>query len=148
MIIDEIKDNDIAAVSDVMISAYKEEPWNERWTKERAMTRIKAILCNYQAMGLKAVDENEIIGAVMGFVDPYSNEDFFYISELFVRSDRKRQGIGTALMGALEKRLRTNHIQALQLMSIQNNIFFYRQNGLEKDMVDVMYKRLDGREIS
>ena len=60
-----------------------------------------------------------IIGAVLGFVDPYSNEDFFYISELFVKSERKGQGIGTALLNALYKQLKANNIQAMQLMSIQ-----------------------------
>lgn len=79
-----------------------------------------------------------IIGAVLGFVDPYSNEDFFYISELFVKSERKGQGIGTALY----KQLKANNIQAMQLMSIQNNLKFYKQNGLEKDIVDVLYKRI------
>ena len=33
--------------------------------------------------------------------------------------------------------------QAMQLMSIQNNLKFYKQNGLEKDIVDVLYKRID-----
>lgn len=143
MIISEITDMDIKAVSDVLISAYEDEPWNENWTRERAIIRIQAILCNYQAIGLKAADEKEIIGAVLGFVDPYSNEDFFYISELFVKSERKGQGIGTALLNALYKQLKANNIQAIQLMSIQNNLKFYKQNGLEKDIVDVLYKRID-----
>lgn len=143
MIISEITDTDIMAVSDVLISAYKDEPWKENWTRERAIIRIKAILCNYQAIGLKANDEKEIVGAVLGFVDPYSNEDFFYVSELFVKSERKGQGIGTALLNALYKSLKANNIQTMQLISIQNNLKFYKQNGLEKDMVDVLYKRID-----
>ena len=143
MIISEITDADIAAVSDVLISAYKDEPWNENWTRERAIIRIKAILCNYRAIGLKANDEKGVVGAILGFVDPYSNEDFFYVSELFVKSERKGQGIGTALLNALYKYLNANNIQAMQLISIQNNLKFYKQNGLEKDMVDVLYKRID-----
>ena len=91
MIINEITDMDIVEVSDVLVSAYKDEPWNENWTRERAMIRIKAILYNYQAIGLKANDEEGIVGAILGFVDPYSNEDFFYVSELFVKSERKGQ---------------------------------------------------------
>lgn len=142
MIISRITDTDIPAVSDVLVSAYKDEPWNENWTKERAIIRIRAILCNYKATGLKADDEKGIVGAILGFVDPYSNEDFFYVSELFVKSGRKGQGIGTALLDALDKYLKVNNIQAMQLISIQNNLKFYKQNGLEKDMADVLYKRI------
>ena len=142
MTINKITDTDIVAVSDVLISAYKDEPWNENWAKERAIIRIQAILCNYKAIGLKANDKKEIIGAILGFVDPYSNEDFFYVSELFVKSERKGQGIGTALLTALDKYLKANNIQAMQLMSIKNNFKFYKQNGLKKDMVDVLYKRI------
>lgn len=143
MTISEITDTDIVTVSDVLVSAYKDEPWNENWTRERAIIRIKAILSNYQAIGLKANDEKGIIGAILGFVDPYSNEDFFYVSELFVKSERKGQGIGTALLTALDKHLKANNIQAMQLISIQNNFKFYKQNGLKKDMADVLYKRID-----
>ena len=140
MIISRITDKDIVAVSDVLVSAYKDEPWNENWTKERAIIRIRAILCNYKAAGLKASDEKGIVGAIFGFVDPYSTEDFFYVSELFVKSGRKGQGIGTALLNALDKYLKANNIQAMQLISIQNNLKFYKQNGLKKDMADVLYK--------
>lgn len=115
MIISKIIDEEIMAVADVLVSAYKDEPWNENWTRERAIIRIKAILCNYQAVGLKANDEKGIAGAILGFVDPYSNEDFFYVSELFVKSERKGQGIGTALLNALYKYLKVQNIQAMQL---------------------------------
>ena len=37
MIISEITDTDIMAVSDVLISAYKDEPWNENWTRKRQL---------------------------------------------------------------------------------------------------------------
>lgn len=107
------------------------------------MIRIKAILYNYQAIGLKANDEEGIVGAILGFVDPYSNEDFFYVSELFVKSERKGQGIGTALLNALDKYLKVSNIQVMQLTSIQDNLKFYKQNGLKKDIVDVLYKKIN-----
>lgn len=62
-------------------------------------------------------------------LDPYSNEDFFYILELFVKSERKGQGIGAALY----KQLRANNIKAMQLILIQN---------LEKDIEKSNWKRM------
>ena len=35
MIISEITDTDIKAVSDVLISSYEDEPSNENWTREK-----------------------------------------------------------------------------------------------------------------
>lgn len=125
-----------------MMSAYSEEPWNEKWTKEKALIRITAILSDYKAFGLKAVIDGKIVGAVLGFVDPYCEEEFFFVSELFVQADKKNQGIGKSLLHALDEHLRKNGIAIAQLLSIQNNIAFYDKCGYTKDCINVMYKRL------
>ena len=143
MKIEKIADADISEVSEVMRSAYRDAPWHEDWTAERALMRVKAILSNYRAMGFKAYDEEGIQGALLGYVDPYAKEDFFFVSELFVKSERKGQGIGSMLLHELDAFLKEEGIQAIQLISIRDNQLFYQRNGLEKDEVDVMYKRME-----
>ena len=36
MTIEPVKEDDVIEVAKVMMSAYKDEPWNEKWTLEKA----------------------------------------------------------------------------------------------------------------
>ena len=133
---------DISGLAKGMAQAYAGEPWNEHWTAERAERRVRAILGNFQAMGLAAVENGTIAGGLLGYVDPYAEEDFFFVSEIFVTPERKKQGIGKGLLSALEPMLREKGIGVIQLISISDNELFYVKCGLGRDSCTVQYKRL------
>jgi len=132
---------DVPGLAKTMMAAYSEAPWNENWTEERALRRVEAILSGWQAMGMAAVREGHIIGGALGFVDPYAEEDFFFVSELFVRPEWKRKGIGKALLHALEEELKQRGIRVTQLISIEDNRAFYEKAGMGQDSVNVMFRR-------
>lgn len=132
---------DVPALAESLTAAYAEEPWNERWSADRACVRVEAILSGWQAMGMAAVEDGRIIGGALGFVDPYAEEDFFFVSELFVRPEWKRQGVGRELLHRLEEALQARGIHVTQLISIKDNQLFYNKCGMAQDSVDVMFRR-------
>lgn len=135
------KEADIEGLASAMSKAYSEEPWNEQWNQERAVRRVQAILGNYQSIGLVAEDDGVIVGGLLGFVDPYADEDFFYVSEIFVVPEHKKHGIGKNLLKELEEEIKKQGISVVQLMSIEPNEVFYGKCGLSKDDVSVLFKR-------
>ncbi|MBR2717951.1 MAG: GNAT family N-acetyltransferase [Clostridia bacterium] len=132
---------DVPSLARAMMAAYSEAPWNENWSEEKAKTRVNAILSGWQAMGMAAVREGEIIGGALGFVDPYADEDFFFVSELFVRPEWKRKGVGKTLLAHLEEELKKRGIHVTQLISIEDNRVFYEKAGMGQDSVNVMFRR-------
>lgn len=92
---------DLAAA---MKKAYLDEPWKESWTDEKAVRRIWGIMSNFESFGIKAVEADAVVGGILGFVDPYADADFFFVSELFVVPEWKRENAAVRIGKALERK--------------------------------------------
>lgn len=130
----------------VLKAAYAVEPWNERWSDERALRRIQGILHNFGSICIVADDKGSLLGSILGFIDPYADQDFFFISELFVLPQYQHRGIGTQLLRTLETVLKEKGISTTQIISIENNLPFYSKAGYQQDVVSVLYNTLSQQD--
>ena len=117
-----VNHNDIEELAGVMGQAYSEEPWNEAWVQEKAVRRVQSILCGFEAL------------------DPYADYDMFFVSEIFVAPKWKRKEVGRKLLSALEEQLKIKDIHTIELISINDNLEFYKKCGLNNGDVNCLGK--------
>ncbi len=75
---------------------------------------------------LKVTDDS---GAIIGSVRAYSEADNVYISKLMVHPDRQREGIGSALLRAMEKEYPNGRCELFTSTRSVGNIRLYERLG-------------------
>ena len=103
MIVRMTEEKDVEGLAGAMALAYSETPWNEVWSAEKVKERVCSVLSNYNAAGFAAIENEEIIGGILGFEDPYAEESFFFVSEIFIAPQWNRKGVGKTLLSHLEQ---------------------------------------------
>lgn len=142
MIIRKCDGMDIPGLAEALARAYAQAPWHEVWTQQRACRRVEVILAHEGGMGVAAVENGVIIGGALGYADPYAEEDFFFVAEVFVVPEHQRKGVGKAMLAALEQHVKDGGMHVMQLISIADNHAFYRSAGFDKDAVEVLFRRI------
>ncbi|MED1607845.1 GNAT family N-acetyltransferase [Cytobacillus kochii] len=90
--------NDLTKCSETFIEVFNDEPWNDEWTFTKAK---KYLLSFYQTpgfLGVLAVENDEIIGFILGVKRVWWSGDEFFINEMCVKTQSQNNGIGKALL--------------------------------------------------
>lgn len=137
----EIKDLDEVVL--LFIKAFNKEPWNDKWTRDTAYNRLKQMINCEGYYGVKACENEKIIGIILGNHEYYYDGMHFNIKEFCVDSDIKGRGIGSQILEEFICRLKEKGIIKIYLSTLQSDstIKFYEKNGITYSKDNVVLEK-------
>ena len=91
--------------TELFVSVFNSEPWNDSWTKETASIRIENMMKTDTFLGKAIYCENDLKGIIWGQKEQYYNGIHFQIQEFCVKNTEQNKGYGKALLQALKEEL-------------------------------------------
>jgi GNAT superfamily N-acetyltransferase len=145
MEIRELTKNDIDSCVEIFMSSYNTKPWNYKWNAEKA----HAYLTEYQEakrfVGFVAIDNGEIVSALLAHLKTWWTKDQLYIDEVFVSDVSKGKGVGKKIIQHCEDFCKQNDIEIISLMTneVMPAYTFHSKNDFVKvNQYVFMFKQL------
>jgi ribosomal protein S18 acetylase RimI-like enzyme len=117
------------------IEAFSGEPWNDVWEYDWVLKRLHWLEAVPNFIGLIAVHEDQVVGALLGYAKPFRATLDVEILELFVLPKYQGQGVGKRLVAELEQRLDSNEFGVVHLLTARDtdSEAFYKNLGYERN---------------
>jgi ribosomal-protein-alanine N-acetyltransferase len=118
--------------------------------KEDAFSRLQiaSLLRDYNSIGLVAIENNRIVGFVIGMIDVKRNALDGHILTIDVSPQYQRKGIGLKLLQAIEKIFMERDVKRCYLEAREDNIKalgLYERSGYKKiGKLKNYYREADG----
>ena len=115
-----INSDSLQKCAKLYVSVFNQPPWDESWTEEQAMTRLRFYYDTPNFIGISISTEDKLLGFVLGNYEPYQNESLFLLKEMCVQPQYQGKGIGTELINLLHKELKSRRILTVNLITQVN----------------------------
>ncbi len=124
--------NDINECAKLYAEVYQEPPYNEIWDIKTASKYLKRFIEFDKNNCYIALQDNNIVGLLLGYTYPWRERINYYIQEIFVQKDSRSKGIGKSLISYAISQLGKNI--SISLIANQNTdaAAFYEKLGLSK----------------
>ena len=131
MEIRKISKSDLEELAKLIVDVYNAPPWNDKWTVETALESLNDISEFPKFFGNVIVDENKIIGGIIGHIRRYSSESTFYIDEFFISEKYRGTGLAKELYQTSIKQLQQRGISGAFFTTLKNSraYNFYVKQG-------------------
>ena len=95
------------------------------WSQETASKRIRQVLTMEDAWGLVLEEDIGLVGFAMGYFKQYDDIVGYTLEEIVIAGDRQGQGLGTLLLGELEKLVREKGASCVELQAVADEMHEY-----------------------
>jgi len=125
------KDLDVCA--QLFVRVFNAAPWHDHWSEGTALARLRDVCDTPGFCGVIALEGDVPRGFALGYAEQWCVRKDFYLKEMCVDPACQRQGIGTAMMAALEASLAESGIATIYLLTVRLSTAerFYRRRGFE-----------------
>lgn len=138
-----VEQSDYKNIANLMIRAFKNPPWNEEWSYQRAYQRIEQLDDGKYTRCYVYLIDDKIVGVLCGKIITYVNDLELMIEDFYIDPDCQRMGLGTKLMEAVIKEL--PEIDGFILLTGKDfySVDFYQKNDfVVSDNIIFMHRSL------
>lgn len=134
-----LEQSELSKCADTLIEAFKEEPWNEKWTFKQAYTRLDELMSARVSRGYIVFDNDTmtVVGMVIGRIMTYMSQKELWLDEVSIHPNYQRKGIGSEMMKYVRSELNEENdkISNIVLTTVRDypSVSFYERNGFKTD---------------
>ena len=137
-----IKDKEI--ITDVFISVFTKEPWNDDWSDTNQLDMyINDLVGQGYSLTYGLFDDAELIGIALGYVKHWYSGTEYIINEFCIKTDRQGAGAGSFFIAEIEKAIKELGIKQIFLLTDSNvpAYNFYKKNGFDECTTNVAFAK-------
>ena len=124
---------------EIYAKAFSGEPWNDPWKPEDAVIHVKEILEMKQSYGLEYVEDNKVVGFLLGSSMLFHYGRTFEINDLAVDPTYQGKGIAKVLLEQCIADMKAQGIVGIHLITANEGFLpdFYERHGFgrEKEVI-------------
>ena len=129
----------VSRYGEIYAKAFSGEPWNDPWKSEDAVIHVKEILEMKQSYGLEYIEDNMVVGFLLGSSMLFHYGRTFEINDLAVDPAYQGKGIAKMLLEQCIADMKAQDIVGIHLITANESFLpdFYERHGFgrEKEVI-------------
>jgi ribosomal protein S18 acetylase RimI-like enzyme len=129
----------VSRYGEIYAKAFSGEPWNDPWKPEDAVIHVKEILEMKQSYGLEYIEDNMVVGFLLGSSMLFHCGRTFEINDLAVDPAYQGKGIAKMLLEQCIADMKAQDIVGIHLITANESFLpdFYERHGFgrEKEVI-------------
>lgn len=135
MRVKQLEKTDIKEVTELYISVFSKEPWNDEY---ESFVEVEKFIENFMTseayVNFIALENDEVVGLCLGMKKPWIKGLEYYINDFCIKSERQGSGIGSEFLAEIENEIALLGMDGLILNTEKSfdSAKFYLKNGFKQ----------------